>query len=224
VGATAGWRPSAKGVLDQRPRRTAIHRPSGAPCATLLRVRMLPALVMIFCLVTACGGSDDEPTAAPRGQETVTVTASPESDASPTYEVEIKQLPQRPPPVDLSSYDVPGFTTPSGNIGCQFDDYQGAHVRCDRLEMTSVPGGKPADCVFDWGHSVELSVGDRGALACTSDSVMGQQGETDGTQALPYGDSVRYRGIVCTSTKQGLRCSTRGGHGFLLSRATIRVR
>ncbi len=97
-------------------------------------------------------------------------------------------------------------------------------MRCDRLQMDSVPGGKPADCEFDWGHSVELTVGDRGALACTSDSVMGQQGETDGSRALPYGDSVRYRGIVCTSTKQGLRCTTRGGHGFLLSETTIRVR
>ncbi|MEO7352622.1 MAG: DUF6636 domain-containing protein [Marmoricola sp.] len=130
----------------------------------------------------------------------------------------------KPAPVDLSRYDLPGFTTPSGNIGCQFDNNDGAHVRCDRLAMDSVPSGKPADCDFDWGHSVELSVGDRGALACTSDSVMGQQGETDGTRALPYDDSVRYRGIVCTSTTKGLRCRTSGGHGFLISRATIRVR
>jgi hypothetical protein len=51
---------------------------------------------------------------------------------------------------------------------------------------------------------------------------MGLQGETDGSRVLPYGDSVTYRGIVCTSTEQGLRCSARG-HGFVISRATISV-
>lgn len=196
--------------------------------------RLLLALVTVASLglTAGCGGSDEKPTAGP----TVTVTASPSPEAqpsetatdtptqAPTETVTPTPRAPKPEPVDLSEYDLPGFTTPSGNIGCQFDDNQGAHIRCDRLQMDSVPGGKPADCDFDWGHSVELSVGGRGALACTSDSVMGQQGETDGSRALPYGDSVRYRGIVCTSTRQGLRCSTSGGHGFLLSRATIRVR
>ena len=87
--------------------------------------------------------------------------------------------------------------------------------------MDTVPPGKPADCDFDWGHSVELTPGRPGALACTSDSVMGQQGETDGSRTLPYGDSVTYHGILCTSTRQGLRCHA-SGHGFLISRATIR--
>ncbi len=97
-------------------------------------------------------------------------------------------------------------------------------MRCDRLKLQGTPSGRPADCDFDWGHSVEMSTGKRAALACTSDSVMGMQGETDGARSLPYGDSVRYRGIICTSTTQGVRCRTGGGHAFLISRATIRVR
>ena len=128
-----------------------------------------------------------------------------------------------PAPLDLSGYDLPGFTLPSGNIGCLFDHYDGAHVRCDRLEMDSVPGGKPPDCQFDWGHSVELYAGRRAAPACTSDSVMGLQGETDGSRELPYGDSVRYRGIVCTSTEHGVLCTTGGQHAFLLARATMEI-
>jgi hypothetical protein len=125
--------------------------------------------------------------------------------------------------VDLSGHDLPGFTTPSGNIGCLFDHYRRARVRCDRLQLDGAPPAKPADCDFDWGHSVELTAGSRAALACVSDSVMGLQGETDGTRVLPYGDAVRYRGIVCRSQETGLRCSTRGGHGFDISRAAIRV-
>jgi Family of unknown function (DUF6636) len=199
-------------------------------------VRQLLTLVAIagLCLTAGCGtDSAQQPSSQanvpPSPAATVTVTATPETtpdttpDTTPAPTLTRTSRP-KPAPVDLSRYDLPGFTTPTGNIGCQFDDHQGAHVRCDRLQMSSVPGGRPADCDFDWGHSVELSAGGRGALACTSDSVMGQQGETDGTRALPYGDSVRYRGIVCTSTRQGLRCSTSGGHGFLISRETIRVR
>jgi hypothetical protein len=191
------------------------------------RLLLVPVLLVLL-LTSACGGDDVSVTAdRPAPRETVTVTATPTPTVTPAPSAEPAEPTEpteqpAPPPTDLSQYDVPGFTTPSGNIGCLFDDYQGPHVRCDRLRMTSVPPGKPADCDFDWGHSVELSLGQRGALACTSDSVMGQQGETDGSRALPYGDSVTYRGILCTSTRQGLTCEARG-HGFLISRATIRV-
>jgi Family of unknown function (DUF6636) len=125
--------------------------------------------------------------------------------------------------IDLGGEDLPGFTTPSGNIGCLFDDYQGPHVRSDRLQMNSVPGGKPADCDFDWGHSVELYAAGAGGLACTSDSVMGLQGQTDGSRVLAYDRSVRYRGIACLSTMKGLLCVNGGGHGFVLARAGIRA-
>jgi hypothetical protein len=197
----------------------------------------------VFALVAGCGADDAQ--AEPSSPATVTVTAQPttsptpeapepsgpttdettdETTATPTPTPAPAPTTPTPEPVDLSAYDLPGFTTPSGNIGCLFDHYRSPHVRCDRLRMDGVPTPVPADCDFDWGHSVELSAGGRAALACTSDSVMGLQGETDGTRVLPYGDSVRYRGIVCTSTRQGLRCQTSGGHGFLLSKATIRVR
>ena len=155
----------------------------------------------LLSLTVACGTDDSakQATADPSPAATVTVTATPTPTSAPTR----KPVKEHPAPVDLSRYDLPGFTTPSGNIGCQFDTYQGTpHIRCDRLAMDHVPGGKPVDCDFDWGHSVELSADGRGSLACTSDSVMGQPGETDGSRELPYGDSVRYRGIVCTSTPQ----------------------
>lgn len=205
------------------------------------RLLMLSSLLVgVLAMTAACGGNTDEKAepSGPSGPATVTVTAEPSAGPSeeptqpaptpitpaPITPTKARQPVPKPAPVDLSGYDMPGFSTPSGNIGCLFDSYNGPHVRCDRLRMDRVPSAKPADCDYDWGHSVELSAGDRAALACTSDSVMGQQGETDGTRALAYGDSVRYRGILCTSTRQGLRCSTSGGHGFLLSRATITVR
>ncbi len=125
--------------------------------------------------------------------------------------------------LDLSAVDGPGFTSPSGNLGCLFDDYRGAHVRCDRLQMDRVPAGKPADCDFDWGHSVELSTTGPGSLACTSDTVMGIPGETDGSRVLPYGDAVRYRGIACLSTERGLLCVNGDGHGFTLARRGVSV-
>ncbi len=142
------------------------------------------------------------------GHEGATVAPSTPKLAAPTY--------------DLSGMDMPGFVTPSHNIGCLFDHYDGAHVRCDRRELDRAPAGKPADCQLDWGHAVELARGGRGRLACVGDTVLELHGQTDGSRVLQYGETARYRGIVCTSRETGLSCTSRA-HGFTISRAAIRV-
>ena len=110
------------------------------------RVRPLLILVTLLglCLAAACGtDSTQQPSSQanvpPSPATTVTVTATPSPTPEKTPAPEKTRTPAKAPatrpkpaPVDLSRYDLPGFTTPSGNIGCQFDDYQGAHVRCDR--------------------------------------------------------------------------------------------
>ncbi len=207
------------------------------------RPRALTAILSVCLVLLVSGGcgvrigrADDEPSAG----ATVTVTSSPESPSSsptpsqdesraPTSAPPTPTAPTRtraalPPPLDLSGYDLPGFTSPSGNLGCLFDSYQRPRVRCDRREWEGSVPPPPPDCEFDWGHSVEMSAGRRAALACVSDSVMGLQGETDGSRVLPYGDAVRYRGITCRSTEAGVRCRTSGGHGFLVARAVVSVR
>lgn len=213
-------------------------------------VRLLPAVLpalLIACsaLLVACGAAQEDPSArpapstapspdptrAPHPTRASDPTRDPEP-ASATTGVPLStdgvpsfSLPRaaRSRALDLSAVDGPGFTTPSGNLGCLFDDHRGAHVRCDRLQMDRVPAGRPAGCDFDWGHSVELYATGPGALACTSDTVMGIGGETDGSRVLPYGDAVRYRGIACLSTERGLLCVNGFGHGFTLARRGISV-
>ncbi len=126
---------------------------------------------------------------------------------------------------DLSDEQSPGFTLPSGNIGCLFEQTgDGAHVRCDRRTYTGTPPPPPQQCQGDWGHSVGLTAGSRARPGCITDTVLGLRDQTDGSRPLRYGDAVLFRGIACTSTTTGVRCSTSGGHGFLLSRSTIRAR
>jgi hypothetical protein len=200
----------------------------------LRRVATTTMVVLLVLSLCACGDDrtpvSDPPVAAGKAESTGPQPVRQEGlvqlsePSSPRARVDDFAMPSRNVPTEnLDAEDLPGFTTPSGNIGCLFDDYQGAHVRCDRLQMDSVPGGKPADCEFDWGHSVELYAAGPGGLACTSDSVMGLQGQTDGSRVLGYGSAVRYRGIACLSTRNGLLCVNGGGHGFLLARAGIQA-
>lgn len=209
---------------------------------------LVAPLAAALLLLGACGvnvgtRSDDGSEAKPSAP-TVTVTRTAAPAPSPTGEspgaadegsgldegahtaTPTPEVPSPPrsfrPTYDLSRQDLPGFVTPSGNIGCLFDHYDGPHVRCDRREFDHPPVDKPADCDFDWGHAVELARGRRGSLACVGDTVLGLPGQTDGSRVLQYGETARYRGILCTSRETGLTCRALG-HGFIVSRASIRV-
>jgi hypothetical protein len=112
------------------------------------------------------------------------------------------------------------FKTPSDNIYCAYDDYNGTpEVRCDIRSYTPTMGKMPADCDLEWGDSFVISARDkRGSVICHGDTVI----SPDAT-ALPYGSSWKKHGIVCTSETSGLTCTNRKGHGFFVSRAEQRV-
>ena len=55
---------------------------------------------------------------------------------------------------------------------------------------------------------------------------MGCAGDTvrhSGGAVLPYGHSLSFGAIVCTSSEQGLECVNGEGRGFFLSRAAQRI-
>lgn len=106
------------------------------------------------------------------------------------------------------------FTMPSGNIGCIYtpeggtDVYEpaggGPELSCDRVEPAYVrvsmgPAGKAKRY---------NNVGD--ASCCGGDQVFG------------YGEVWRYDGFRCVSDDAGLSCK-RGGHGFSMSRKSIKT-
>jgi hypothetical protein len=109
------------------------------------------------------------------------------------------------------------FQTPSGNISCAYDEYEGTpNIRCDIRNYTPTMGPPPADCDLDWGGAFAIGAGDNEAvMLCHGDTVA-----VPGAAVLSYGRSFKRGGIACLSEKRGLTCQNRKGHGFFLSRAS----
>jgi hypothetical protein len=78
------------------------------------------------------------------------------------------------------------------------------------------PPPKPRSCEFDWGNSLGLGFRGRGHFLCVSDAV--ERGRT-----LEYGQAIQRGRFGCRSRVSGVRClNVRNGHGFRLSRQTVR--
>jgi hypothetical protein len=104
------------------------------------------------------------------------------------------------------------FQTPSRNIGCRYD--AGA-LRCDILS-----GLRPEprrSCELDW-TGLSLGTTGRGRPTCAGDTAY-----SVGAPVLRYGRAWRRGGLTCLSRRTGLRCTSRAGHGFVLSRQGWRV-
>jgi hypothetical protein len=108
------------------------------------------------------------------------------------------------------------FKTPSGNIHCGYDDYEGTpFIRCDISNYTPSAVSRPADCDLDWGGAFAISAdGTSSIMVCHGDTVM-----TPDALTLAYGDRFAREGISCLSEQKGLTCRNARGHGFFLSRA-----
>lgn len=114
--------------------------------------------------------------------------------------------------------DVWSFESPSGNIQCEIGmEIGGSDLHCVILRKN--PGTdaapRPASCGENWGHSFQVS--DRGPAQLICERLQGAPG--NGQFQIPYGTAENFNGIRCDSTRKGLRCSNRDGHGFFLSRA-----
>jgi hypothetical protein len=113
------------------------------------------------------------------------------------------------------------FHTPSGNIHCLAADdaTMGTFVDCEILETN---GGalqaRPAWCELDWGHRFSMSESGPAEMGCAGDTV-----RDSGSAVLPYGQSVIFGAISCSSSEQGLECVNGDGRGFFLSRAAQRL-
>jgi hypothetical protein len=183
--------------------------------------------VTLGALALAGCGSEAEPAA------TVTVTETATPSPAPGEPTELVAAPDDPwapwakggpPPTDVGDVDLTGFTSPSGDVACLLSGGQEAQVRCDLRDGPPPAQPKPADCPGDWGDAVVLNATGGGSLLCVSDTVFGQEGETDGSRVLPYGDSVRYRGLTCSVRETGVQCLNAAARGFVASRIAIVTR
>jgi hypothetical protein len=106
------------------------------------------------------------------------------------------------------------FSSPSRSIGCLYSsDSSGKSLRCD-LEHVDHPKPKPASCDFDYGQAFGLNRTGRAKRLCYSDTVLNPN-----AAVLAYGRTRRLGPFTCRVHRtRGMRCTSRTGHGFRLSR------
>lgn len=113
------------------------------------------------------------------------------------------------------------FHTPSGNIQCLgVVGATGSFVDCDIFETaTGRPAlPRPPACDLDWGHRYTVGEAGPGGMGCVGDTVADPNGAV-----LPYGATLGFGAITCSSGEHGLECVNADGRGFFLSRASQRV-
>ena len=118
-------------------------------------------------------------------------------------------------PATAHAEDLLGYVAPSGNIACLIDS---TYVRCDIIDRDWSPPPRPADCEFDYGQGISLSVGGPAEFVCAGDTVFGPD------NVLPYDEWVTAGSLRCDSAVDGITCRDLGtGHGFSLSRQAYRL-
>ena len=108
-----------------------------------------------------------------------------------------------------------GFRTPSDNIHCLAEEWQGeAWLRCDIRASTAPAPPRPADCELDWGHAFTVSEDALPATpACAGDTVLDPS-----YPILHYGSKWEQHGFVCSVETDGVTCRNAHGNGFSLSK------
>ena len=103
------------------------------------------------------------------------------------------------------------FSTPSRGIGCIA--FEGL-LRCDVTGGVVPLPPRPRSCTTEVAYGQGLQMRQTGAatVVCAGDTAMG------GAKIIPYGTTWRYGGFACSSSRNGLRCTNRSGHGFLIAR------
>jgi hypothetical protein len=108
------------------------------------------------------------------------------------------------------------FQTPSHHIACAYETSPSS-LRCDISDVAHRPK-RPASCELDYGSAFGLTASGRGKRLCVGDTVLNPK-----AKVLAYNKSRRLGPFTCTSRASGLRCTTKAGHGFSLSRQTQKV-
>lgn len=176
--------------------------------AMTLRAGLL-ALLLGSTVLAACGQQSATPPSASGTLTRVATTAVPSPGSA-------ARGPKAPAPSEPEAIaDLVGFTSPSGNVGCYLEP---TTVRCDILERDWTPPPRPADCEFDYGQGIDLSVGEAPTFVCAGDTALG------GGTPLEYGTSISAGPLTCDSAETGITCrDSTTTHGFTIAREAFRL-
>ena len=117
-------------------------------------------------------------------------------------------------PAAAHAMTLTSFQTPSKKIACMYSRGGGepASLRCDVADPAHRPK-RPKSCELDYGSAFGLTATGRARRLCAGDTVLNPQ-----AKVLAYGRTRHLGPFACTSRASGLRCTTKAGHGFDLSR------
>lgn len=107
------------------------------------------------------------------------------------------------------------FRTPSGLVGCYYATGP-TTLRCDVDYRTRFTGKKK--CAGLYGQSFSMSARGRARILCATDSALDPN-----APALAYGSTRHLGPYTCTSKTSGLTCRNRAGHGWTLSRQSVKL-
>ncbi len=112
------------------------------------------------------------------------------------------------------------FQTPSHKIGCLYSRGGGepARLRCDVRDNAAATPKRPASCELDYGSAFGLTATGKATRLCVGDTALDPK-----AKVLAYDRTRRLGPFTCTSRTTGLRCTTKAGHGFVLSRQAQRL-
>ncbi|HET6505836.1 MAG TPA: DUF6636 domain-containing protein [Baekduia sp.] len=108
------------------------------------------------------------------------------------------------------------FQTPSHGIACAYSTSP-ASLRCDVRDVADRPK-RPKSCELDYGDAFGLDAQGRARRLCVGDTVADPK-----AKVIAYGTTQHHGPFTCTSRTTGLRCATKAGHGFSLSRETQKL-
>ena len=123
---------------------------------------------------------------------------------------------------------IPGleFDAPSHNIHCGIYDFpDGGYYGCaiDHYTFVDLPDTTGCSQEISYGGDFQGTLtGDTITEPCYGGEEFG--GQNGGDQVLPYGDSLTYKDITCTSENDGISCgNTKNGSGFKLWRSGFTI-
>lgn len=106
------------------------------------------------------------------------------------------------------------FQSPSGNIFCSYFDLDGGTLRCDLGEVNNPQPPRPEECENDWGPMFEMNGRGMAQQICAGDTVVAPD-----SPILEYGQRWRRGEFRCSSSRAGIRCTNRSGHGWQLRKS-----
>jgi hypothetical protein len=117
-------------------------------------------------------------------------------------------------PATVSASTTTYFASPSRSIGCLYGRFEGVRsLRCD-LARVDHPKPTPASCPLDYGDAFGLRVHGKASGVCHGDTVFNPR-----ARVLAYGKTKHFGPFTCRVRKTtGMRCTSRSGHGFRVSR------